>query len=80
VDEFLVRSGAVSIDPEGKEVRMLAQDVQDRKSMDKKSLKEYLTFVVDKLKKPEELSKYQINFLEDTKVGLEKSFEILKQN
>ncbi len=79
IDEFLIRHGAVSIDPEGEGARIMAQDVQDRKHLDKKSLKEYLDFVTEKLKKPDELSKFQIDFLEEQKGSLEKSFQILEQ-
>jgi F-type H+-transporting ATPase subunit epsilon len=77
-EEFYLRGGTVSVE-DGETVKILAQDVQSKVNFDLKSLKDYMEFVISRLSKPEELSKYQMKFLEEQKDALEKNFTVIEK-
>lgn len=79
VEEYYVRNGSVSIDEDGETVRILGHDVQLKSEMDIRNIEEYMNFISRKLKNKEDLSRYQIEFLEGQKSSLEKSFAVLKK-
>ncbi len=77
-DSFLVRQGILTVDENGTVVRILATDAHKQSDMRLRSLEEYRTFILDRLKEPERLSKYQMRFLSDQQASIEKSIEVFR--
>jgi len=78
VDEYVVRQGILSIDESGDSARIIAQYIEKRSDMRVRSLEEYRTFILDRLKEPERLSKYQVKFLENQRTSVERSMEVFR--
>lgn len=77
-EEFLARQGFVFVDQEQQEVSVQVYACDKRKDLDIKSIEEYRQFVLDKLAHHETLGAFQLKFLEDQKIGLEKQLDETK--
>ncbi len=78
-DEFLVRRGFIAVEGgAGDTVRVTASHCERRADMDLASIKDYREFILGLLAKREDLSQYQIGFLEDEHGAIEKLMTIEK--
>lgn len=75
-EKYLMRSGAVNVEMGGESVQLLAQDISEDGTAERKTLEEYLSFVVKKLEEGD-LSDYQIKFLKSQQGSLEKTIAVL---
>lgn len=77
IEEYYVRYGTVMIDYGGEAVRILAQDVETRSTMDMKSLSEYLHYLTERLDQKEGLTAYQLKYFGEQRDILQKSIAII---
>ena len=78
-EDYLLRLGSVSVEPDGETVRILAQVCEKRAEMNAASLREYIDFVESMLGAPGKLSEYQVKFLGEQKASVEKTLQLIKE-
>ena len=76
--DFLVRQGLVFMDPDNNTLNVLAYFVEKYADADSKTIKEYMEFILEKLRKREDLNKYQLRYLEEQKLSTQKMMEVLE--
>lgn len=74
IDEFVVRRGTLVVDPDGVTVKILASDVDRVAEMDVGGLTSYREFLMKTLE-GDDLNDYQIRFLKDEQLAIEKLME-----
>lgn len=77
-EEFMVRNGLFLFDNKSNTARLLALNVQKRSEMDETTVKDYLKFIDEKLAAGEDLSEFQILYLEGEKLAVEKQMELME--
>lgn len=78
-EDFVVQQGFIFIDQERDQITILAQRCEKQEEMNFESAKQYLEVLLEALKSPETLGKYQLRHLEDEKIATEKRLEVLKK-
>lgn len=79
-EHFLLRQGFVMVDGHTDTVRLFAFAADKKESLDHDTINEYLNFVLSKLDKPEELNKFQVQFLTEQEHALKLMVEVTKEN
>jgi F0F1-type ATP synthase epsilon subunit len=77
-EDFWARNGVVLMDPASNVAQVLVQRCERRDEIDYKSAKEYLDFILARLDRPDELNKYQVQFLEEEKLAVATTVERLE--
>ena len=78
-EDFIARQGLVFVDLRQNTVRVLAYYCVKKADIDLKTIKEYMEFILRKMDSGEDLSKYQLRYLEDEKLSLQKKLEVLEK-
>lgn len=77
--QYLLRKGFIFVDPEEKIVRVMCFSATKAEDMDHVSAKEYMDAVLEALEKGDDLSAYQMKFLEEEKIAMGELLEETKQ-
>ena len=78
-EDFIARQGLVFVDPRQNSVRVLAYYCVKKADIDLKTIKEYMEFILKKMESGADLNKYQLRFLEEEKISLQKKLEVLEK-
>ena len=74
-ETYLLRQGMIFVDHLENTVRILAYAANKASEIDTKTAQEYLDMIKESLAKKEDLNKYQIQFLEESRIAVEESLE-----
>lgn len=79
-ESYLLRQGFVFSDPAENKVRILAYSADKKAQMNRTTAEEYMKMIQDSLDANEDLTKYQIQFLEEQKIAVGDLIESLDHN
>lgn len=75
-EKFLIRNGIFAFDNVKNTATLLAQYCELATEVDLTHAKDYLAFIEEQLAKGADLSKFQLVYLEDEKLAIEKQIEV----
>ncbi len=76
-ETYMVRNGIFLFDNKSNRASLLVLSSEKKSEMSLETVKEYHDFIVERLKKGDDLSDFQIKYLEGEKVAVEKQLEIV---
>lgn len=75
-DEFIARQGIFHFDNDSNSGSLLCLYCEPKEELDEATAKDYLEFIEEQLAKKENLSKFQLVYLENEKVAVKKQLEV----
>jgi F0F1-type ATP synthase epsilon subunit len=77
-ETYMVRNGMFLFDNKTGNASLLVLSAEKKSEMQVSTVKEYHDFIVEKLKSGEDLSEYQIKYLEGEQLAVEQQLEMVK--